>query len=612
MINMRCEHISLNIRILIIASLYLFCVLYRELFPFAYYKYLFPIDIEMSNNDSGIVSREDFSTHQDYLPSSQSHYLHDLTSHDQKFPKRLIKDLSRIISSDKYNFVNVSVWGKHLRRSVIRSGLSPHGYRGDLSRMHQSLSEAVTQRRLKIAVLGGSVPTGVNSDISWPDSLRKVLMAIFPYIDITVENLAMAGVPSCTQAKVYFHHLLPSLSVAHVILVDITVNDDTGKADSCNSRVMMEMLWEHTKAAILYFETYSRSGLYPPLVHSPHHLQNDSYYHHHSYYILRDWTDRLPERGRSEMLHSKPCIDVASYLHWRGLVDMRIPLISLPTIACCFHLNDWVDAKEKRASGFAERVRTGLWSGCVHPKTPVHVLLSEIVAASLLELLVGAVCKQWPQATALLNNVKFPMTEDEEAATRRWDSFIATVPMNTSYRMHLQDCDYMPTTLLTTVPTVSHLPSFKASFHGRDWYYGADVKFKPGWIIEEIRPGGMPLTADNSSWRSREIEFPVAVRMRRNSSSGQTVSGEIRLSLLHSYSANMGKLYCSVINNASNTELASMVTFDTRWTSHNSQESTVTMQLRGVDSTNEIYIVTLLLRCRADRGKVKIVSIVGC
>ena len=57
---------------------------------------------------------------------------------------------------------------------IIR-GLSPHGYRGDVRKMHTVLKKALQKKYLNVIVLGGSVPLGAGvSEVVYTISVQCI------------------------------------------------------------------------------------------------------------------------------------------------------------------------------------------------------------------------------------------------------------------------------------------------------------------------------------------------------------------------------------------------------------------------------------------------------
>lgn len=94
---------------------------------------------------------------------------------------------------------------------VIR-GLSPHGYRGDVKRVHNVLNKAMHKKSLQVLVIGGSVPYGAGLEPnayrdSWPTQLKHMLHNIFN-IKVYVNNLSIRAVSSDSQATSRFNFIM--------------------------------------------------------------------------------------------------------------------------------------------------------------------------------------------------------------------------------------------------------------------------------------------------------------------------------------------------------------------------------------------------------------------
>ena len=93
---------------------------------------------------------------------------------------------------------------------IIR-GISPHGYRGNVKKLHQTLRKAVSKKSLNIIVLGGSLPYGAGLEPHtfrdcWPTQLQNILHKIYKF-KIKVNNLAIRAVSSDAQASLRFNYI---------------------------------------------------------------------------------------------------------------------------------------------------------------------------------------------------------------------------------------------------------------------------------------------------------------------------------------------------------------------------------------------------------------------
>ena len=86
--------------------------------------------------------------------------------------------------------------------AVIRKGLTPHGYRGNLKRFHNAFAKlfASGSKRLEMCVVGGSMTWGMelptNVTTAWPEQMAVLLRSAGWVGDVVVHNLASRGTPS--------------------------------------------------------------------------------------------------------------------------------------------------------------------------------------------------------------------------------------------------------------------------------------------------------------------------------------------------------------------------------------------------------------------------------
>lgn len=93
---------------------------------------------------------------------------------------------------------------------IIR-GLTPHGYRGNVKKLHAILKKAILKKSLNIIVLGGSVPFGAGLEpnharFCWPSQLMRMLQKIYN-IKVSVNNLSIRAVSSDSQATGRFKYI---------------------------------------------------------------------------------------------------------------------------------------------------------------------------------------------------------------------------------------------------------------------------------------------------------------------------------------------------------------------------------------------------------------------
>lgn len=469
-----------------------------------------------------------------------------------------------------------------LTREDIAQGLRPHGYRGDLTRSQHALRRARSEGKLNIAILGGSVTKGMNAGEKgcgrWSNHLDHILQRVlFPQMKITINNMAIPATPSDVQAKSHFSVLMPGIKAAHIVLVDLTANDGPTDNVHCpeqEGRLLMELLLQHSspRTAIVYLETFNRYWLSSPTVVLPTQMNQCS-----GNRTLEPKIEnyKIPPPMHTQCDRSK--IDVAMNFHWCNLLELQIPIISYVDISCRYSHFPW---RKKINSIF-------LWGPSLHPSIKVHMLIAQVVGLSIFELYRETIDGQ---------NYNYP-SNAMSAEVKQWAGYIRAHALQVgelSDKGQESHCSADPTTRL---PDEEGQP-FEPLSAGAEWFHGEDVKGKPGWIAQSIQAGN-----DTHIDTRREIRFGLNV-------SPYNGRGIVKLELLSSY-AHMGALSCCV--NCDGAAFTPTVTIDTNTKEHMSQTFVASVPFfnghDGKSVSNNSYCI---LRCRANAGKVKIVTVIGC
>lgn len=243
----------------------------------------------------------------------------------------------------------------------------------------------------------------------------------------------------------------------------------------------------------------------------------------------------------------------SAYSHWRGLVVNKIPMISYIMASCMDENNDY-------------------WApGEGHPNSLAHIYMGEIIALSLLHL---------ADSYIFSHQHLYQMSFEKD-----WQHFVNQPNEFKLYqgKKHFYQCLASPITLL-------HEPeaSFISKSHTSDWVFTFDRPDKFGWIKRESNKEGL----------MSEIIFDVMT----------SANGTIILSLLKSYDNKMGILSCCVDCQSNFIATYHMTTHSKE---HISQPSMFHIPIINSIGFNE-SIYSHQLRCRANRGKIKITAIMGC
>ena len=162
----------------------------------------------------------------------------------------------------------------------------PYGYRGDLTRLRAGFDQAVANGHLRVVVVGGSMPAGAGLKDKyrdrWPKQLEKMLQLSWPHGNVTVLDVAIGGMPSNSQVPIISSSYRAELHAAHVVLVDIALNDRlnhpwlsgnqphadvSAKCDAVEGCELMDALLTlcRPETGIVYFETFANEFRAQPL-----------------------------------------------------------------------------------------------------------------------------------------------------------------------------------------------------------------------------------------------------------------------------------------------------------------------------------------------------------
>jgi hypothetical protein len=251
----------------------------------------------------------------------------------------------------------------------------------------------------------------------------------------------------------------------------------------------------------------------------------------------------------------------------------------------------------------------------------VHQFVSNVIGMSLAEVLADVLLsvesyKHKKDKLAHEETASETESRDDHDAALAWDRYMQEHPVDLSRVVHEDslesECDLRPVTVLSPQSAAPFVPLFR----GGDWWYGEDRKGKPGWIANPIRNGTERGTMDPALSRDRrEIAFGVR-------SLGRGGVGIIRLELLKSYSQDMGALSCCV-NCEGGDDFLPSKTFHMRWARMESQSVTVSVPFEDKnghpafentmsENSTSTRSSRSIIRCRADEGKVKILSVIAC
>jgi hypothetical protein len=519
------------------------------------------------------------------------------------------RSLGKLVGTDgSYIFPPAVPHHPKLSRDVILRGLAPFGYRGDLTSVNKGLVRALESGNLTVVVLGGSVPYGHGlrhrQTESWPAQMKTVLAGLCPGLQVEVVNLAIPAIPSNSQAQTHFSQFLPHIQAAHMVVVDITVNDHAHHGlvvgpdgapsprqypvgtvgRNVEGRLLMELLLGYAPdVGVLYFETFCssrrlHSGITaPPVPGAPSSRASSR--------ASDGASDGVEYISEPVLRLYKNCsdVDVSRSFHWPVLVEMRIPMLAFPDVAC--HYAD----PAAQPADIVSAAELGFWTtAIVHPPEPTHAFLAQVVGLGLAELMSAA--DSADSGAALLYSTR---------AEQLWRDYVTATPFRLpAGTLQALDCDANP----TTVMVADQPEGFRPASRGSEWSFAEDSPGKWGWISPRVKHTG--------AWDPRQREIVFSVRMKRIGTAG----GLIKLALLFSYEGIMGTLHCCVDCAADNSSHSFNFThsFDTHQFERTSQTHVVTVAV-PLEAEEKVGSVSQhALRCRSNENKVKITGVIGC
>lgn len=393
-------------------------------------------------------------------------------------------------------------------------------------------------------------------------------------------------------------------------------------------RLLMQLLLRFvpSTAAIMYFETFAGGGKTAPIIHSFQDLVAAR---------KQGLTDGVYDFDEKPiMLDCYP--DVGSYYHFQALVEYKIPVFSYPDVVCPIHNKSY-------------------WGNSMHHTKEYHHFTAYLLALAIFEL-----AKSDISETKYDSKLPFPVSRITD-----WNNYVYDQSSNTKLNLDskLIVCAITPLSYMA----VNRPNRFTPVRKGSAWQFYADVRGKPGWIADAIVDDhasyatlnhnqsrddytGIGGIASRSRSRSREIVFPITLSIEQPM---------LRLSFLRSYNKTMGTLSCCISSSSSNSfctpDTTNIYVFDGHWSDMTSQGVAVPVHLNNVttstdlkssslsdpnsdwrkqsnskykykkthkinsndmikkkqESTNSMT-VTRNVVCTADKGKFKIIGVVGC
>ena len=534
--------------------------------------------------------------------------------------------------------------------SAVARGLSPHGYTGDRRHLHAALLRAIREKHLRIGVVGDSVPFGhglqFREEQSWPTrcekSLQKLLLPVGKNFSVKVVNLAIPAAPSYVQAQFTSEKFWADIASCHIVVVSTSTNDirknpifqhTDVSSNAAEGRHLMRTLLQQlifrkepeNRSGLIYFETFTKSyRSNASLIHTP--LDASNYY---SMTLMRNVT--IPQTFVSKV--SKCPFDVAQFLHWPELVRYLIPVLAWPSIICNHDLG-----MNKLCDKFP------------HPSATYHNIMGKVVAFSLYTLFLEAMSVTDDTFRAIKELFESDILRVSQTANKlekSWAAYISkvvsenTVERLVSSRNDIDeaDCDIHERQTVLTAATEGFIPVS----HGKNWIFGEDVRGndKPGWVANNISidtEGKMKNSLALYSGRKRiginDRPNYISALIARNEADNHktkhlkafpfhdhnseilfkviTNRNILRISVLHSYTNNMGVLACCVDCDSFKAEQF----IDTKWGTKVSLEGSHLIRTGNILNSSQANNTSTLerwLRCRVSHGKkVKIMSIMTC
>ena len=509
-----------------------------------------------------------------------------------------------------------------VKRDTILRALSPNGYMGNITRLHEAVSTAVKKQDFVIAIVGGSVASGRGSPkgTAWPSALERYLRQVF-HFDVHILNLALRAQPSQTQAEFSFKNYKAYIAAADLIIVDITANDRAndprvrahfGKRhhsadppvhnydkyyEFAEGKLLMNLLQMYSRpmSAILYVEVHTSSERISPILKTRADIEAEA-----ASFPCGDPRRAVNCSYVNNMTLLSQCpAAVDTYPHWMSLVQYKIPVLSFPTVSC-------------------ETIGTGkdkYWPE-IHPPAESHDYLAKILVASIFEMS----AEELPDYTASDGPIRDPVLRDQIAD---WNQYIYS---GNGFNRGSSDAD-LKDTICASSPvsdmSVVHSKRFQPLRRGADWKYFEDVARKPGWICNQS-PNRSNVEAESSAALDEDkVVLPEYIKFSSFKPSRRDIVFSVRtsevlprivLQMLSSYDHRMGTVTCGVYNQTGMMTGGSPFVFNTRWSDHSSQAVGFDMNLKvdTVPTHKADAFLSFDILCRANSGKIKISAVVGC
>ena len=334
-------------------------------------------------------------------------------------------------------------------------------------------------------------------------------------------------------------------------------------------RLLMQLLLHFTSpsTSILYFETFAGGGKTNPVIHTYDDLKGAQ---------EEGFTNGVYSFEEKNI--SSECFpDVGRYYHFQALVEYKIPIISYPDIICPIH-------------------NLSYWGSPMHHPKEYHRFTAYLIAMSIY-------MHSENDLSETVYDSRLPFSRDR---ITNWNLYIQNTSTDQKLRIDnkLFVCILSPLSYMA----INRPKKFKPFRKGNAWKYYMDVPNKPGWIAESVQ-----VTSNEdgfSDLRSREIVFPIVL---------STDNPVMRLSFLRSYNFTMGKLSCCVSGDSTSSHCESYAIsyiFDGHWDDQTSQGVAVPVQLSktmsGVNASDTQKTMRRNVVCAADKGKFKVIGLVGC
>jgi len=352
-------------------------------------------------------------------------------------------------------------------------------------------------------------------------------------------------------------------------------------------RLLMQLLlrFAPTTTAIMYFETFAGGGKTAPIIHSLEDFVA----------ARRDGlTDGVYDFEEKAIVFD--CFpDIGRYYHFQALVEYKIPIFSYPDVVCPIHNNSY-------------------WGNDMHHSKEYHHFTAYLLALAIFEL-----AKSDISITKFDSELPFPVKK-----IKNWNNYIYDPSTDSKLRLDskLVVCAITPLSYMAVNRPARFTPVRK----GGAWRFYQDVANKPGWIADARTDDASPSSHGD---RSRDIVFPITL---------STEQPMLRLSFLRSYNKTMGTLSCCITSSTTNIMCApdaNTYIFDGHWSDQTSQGVAVAVHLNNIPVSSSPTrlskpsatagvsksksnpamkpdVVKRNIVCTADKGKFKIIGVVGC